>query len=96
MVSVYVYCYYFHDFVVNLEKFNEKLRTPVGIYCLLIANMTAFSSLRYKKTENNSFWMILFGSVLFMISDSFLAYNKFAGINSKYMHFIVLLTYFSG
>jgi uncharacterized membrane protein YhhN len=68
------------------------LLVPVIMYMLVILMMVIFAFLRYGKVPEISFNFVFFGAVLFIISDSLLALNKF------YMHFqlsdiLIILTY---
>lgn len=53
------------------------LRFPVMIYALVLVLMVLNALFRYGRTNNQSFWFVFGGSVLFMLSDSLLAINKF-------------------
>jgi uncharacterized membrane protein YhhN len=53
------------------------LRFPVIIYTLVILLMVLNALFRYGRTTMPSFWMVFGGALLFMISDSILAINKF-------------------
>lgn len=53
------------------------LRIPVMIYALAITLMALTALFRYGRTNSTSFLLIFIGAVLFMISDSVLAINKF-------------------
>jgi uncharacterized membrane protein YhhN len=51
------------------------LTIPVFIYALVISTMLLFAfALMWKKPAN---WYILIGAVIFVSSDSILAFNKF-------------------
>jgi uncharacterized membrane protein YhhN len=53
------------------------LKIPVVIYALVLIVMVLNAVFRFGRTNNNSFWLVFGGSLLFMISDSLLAINKF-------------------
>jgi len=53
------------------------LKIPVVIYALILILMVLNSVFRFGRTVNKSFWLVFVGSVLFMLSDSLLAINKF-------------------
>ncbi len=53
------------------------LKIPVMIYALVLVVMTLNALLRLGKTTQPSFWMVFSGALLFMISDSLFAINKF-------------------
>ncbi len=50
---------------------------PVFVYMLVILGMATISFLREGKTSKTSYNFVFFGAILFMISDSLLAINKF-------------------
>jgi uncharacterized membrane protein YhhN len=54
-----------------------SLRIPVIVYTIVILMMVLNALFRYGRTSRLSFWMVFGGAVLFMISDSILAINKF-------------------
>ncbi|GHM99506.1 hypothetical protein WSM22_09960 [Cytophagales bacterium WSM2-2] len=53
------------------------LKVPVIIYALALMLMVLQSIYRYGFTSSQSFWNICIGALLFMLSDSVLAINKF-------------------
>jgi uncharacterized membrane protein YhhN len=53
------------------------LRVPVMIYALILVVMVLNALFRYGRTNTKSFWFVFGGSLLFMLSDSLLAINKF-------------------
>jgi uncharacterized membrane protein YhhN len=64
-------------FVVILYPKLTDLKIPVMFYALVITVMTLTALFRYGRTTTESFWLVFIGAVLFMISDSILAINKF-------------------
>jgi len=54
-----------------------NMNIPVLVYSFVITLMAIMAALRYGKTNTKSFAWILLGAILFMVSDSILAYNKF-------------------
>ncbi|HLO43500.1 MAG TPA: lysoplasmalogenase [Leadbetterella sp.] len=54
---------------------EQNLLLPVAIYCLVITFMGIFAASR--KTKQYSYFIVLLGSILFIISDSLIAFNKF-------------------
>lgn len=54
-----------------------SMNIPVLVYSFTITLMAIMAALRYGKTNTKSFAWVLVGAILFMISDSILAYNKF-------------------
>lgn len=53
------------------------LKIPVIIYLIVIVMMATTARERFKKTNSVSFWQVMIGAGLFMISDSILAINMF-------------------
>lgn len=68
------------------------LKIPVLIYAIVIMVMTMTALFRYGRTNTDSFWLVFGGAILFMISDSVLAMNKFYS-PIPYAGFIIMLTY---
>jgi uncharacterized membrane protein YhhN len=69
-----------------------SLRIPVVVYSVVIVTMVLNALFRYGRTGTKSFWMVFIGAVLFMISDSTIAINKFLKpVNAA--EFIVMSTY---
>ncbi len=54
-----------------------SLQIPVLVYAVVLMLMVLAALMRFGRTTPTSFWMIFLGAVLFMISDSSLAINKF-------------------
>jgi len=54
------------------------MRLPVIIYAMVIMAMLAAALTRAGKTGSASFWLVLGGAALFVLSDSLLAINKFS------------------
>lgn len=53
------------------------LKIPVMIYTGVILAMVLNALFRYGRTSPLSFWLVFVGAILFMVSDSILAINKF-------------------
>ena len=68
------------------------LRIPVMIYAWAITLMALTALFRYGRTNSTSFLLIFIGAVLFMVSDSLLAINKFHHAFSA-AGALVMLTY---
>ena len=56
------------------DNLNEML-IPVFVYGAVITLMGIFATLR--KTNKNSYILVLFGAILFICSDTLIAFNKF-------------------
>ncbi len=55
----------------------NDLLIPVTVYAIVICGMLIFAILRFKNVKTNSFWLTLLGALLFVLSDSTIAINKF-------------------
>ena len=80
--------------VIVLYPLLGDLKVPVIIYAAVLALMALQALFRYGRTSSASFWMVFLGAMLFMISDSTLAINKFLTPVSN-AHFWIMLTYVS-
>lgn len=67
--------------ILNVQ--DRKLSIPVILYCGAILLMSFLALLRMKSVSTVSFILTYIGSLLFIASDSILAYNKF---NKKVRH----------
>lgn len=63
--------------VIVLYPVLGALRFPVMAYALVLVLMVLNALFRFGRTNNRSFWMVFGGAILFMVSDSLLAINKF-------------------
>lgn len=54
-----------------------KKKTAVYIYTVIILIASFLSLLRFNSVSVYSFWIVLIGTLLFILSDSILAYNLF-------------------
>src|SRR5258706_14340205 len=63
--------------VVVLYPTLGDLKIPVMIYALALTLMVLQSIFRLGRTSSKSFWLVFFGAIFFMLSDSLLAINKF-------------------
>jgi uncharacterized membrane protein YhhN len=68
------------------------LKIPVLLYAIVLVVMVLTALFRFGRTETKSFWMVFIGAVLFMISDSTLAINKFL-MPVAHAELIVMSTY---
>ena len=68
------------------------LKVPVMIYALVIVLMVINALFRYGHTTAKSFWLVFVGAILFMISDSLLAFNKFV-VPIDEAGFWIMITY---
>jgi uncharacterized membrane protein YhhN len=63
--------------VIVLFPHLGDLRVPVVIYAGVLMFMVLNALFRYRRTSDQSYWLVFAGAVLFMISDSVLAIGKF-------------------
>lgn len=81
--------------VVVLYPALGGMKVPVLLYALTIVIMVLNALFRFGRTQSPSFWMVFAGAVLFMISDSLIAINKFmAPVSSA--SFLIMSTYIAG
>ena len=65
---------------------------PALVYTVVICLMGVTARKRWKKVNGESFWLVMIGAALFMVSDSLLAINKFYKAFDT-ADFLVMLTY---
>lgn len=53
------------------------MKIPVLIYAIVLMGMVVAAIFRWGRTNKRSFWWLLAGAILFMVSDSLLALDKF-------------------
>jgi len=70
-----------------------KYRVPVAIYAFVLLAMVAGAHAQLRQFGDARAWVALMGAVLFMISDSVLALDRFETRN-KSRQMVVLSTYF--
>jgi len=75
-----------------LGKNLGKMKIPVIVYMLAILFMGISAMLRGATFEGAAFWLVLVGSMSFIVSDSVLAYDKF-NMRLRYGRLLVMLTY---
>jgi len=80
--------------IVILFNSLGPLQIPVAAYSLVLCVMVLTALFRYGRTTRLSFWMVFLGALLFMISDSMLAMNKFFSPIAG-ARFMVMFTYIS-
>ncbi|WP_298894248.1 lysoplasmalogenase [uncultured Psychroserpens sp.] len=73
------------------DGLNDML-IPVIVYMLVILSMSTAAYLRQKKVSRISFILVFIGALLFMMSDSLLALNKFY-TPLAYSNISIILTY---
>lgn len=70
----------------------ENMLIPVVIYMLAILTMAVTAAFRKGNVSNLSYNLVFVGVLLFLISDSILAVNKFYG-EVPYEHLLIMSTY---
>ncbi len=78
--------------IIVLFPFLGDMKIPVIFYALVLILMVLNALFRYGHTNALSFWMVFSGALLFMVSDSTLAINKFLEPVSRGT-FWIMLTY---
>jgi uncharacterized membrane protein YhhN len=72
-----------------------NMRIPVVIYTIVILTMLAAAISRIKKVSRISYYLVLSGAVLFVLSDSMIAVNKFSH-PFKAASALIMLSYITG
>lgn len=75
-----------------LKPHLDSLLLPVLVYMIVILLMAISAYLRKQQVTSKSFNLVLIGALLFVISDSLLAFNKFHK-TFEYASFLIMLTY---
>jgi uncharacterized membrane protein YhhN len=70
----------------------KEMRFPVIMYAIVILFMLAGAINRIDKVKKKSFWLVLAGAILFVISDSAIAINKFS-YQFEYSGIVIMSTY---
>jgi uncharacterized membrane protein YhhN len=73
---------------------NTAMKFPVAIYAAALSLMTAQALARYLQQKNKGVLLAAIGAVLFMISDTTLAYDRFV-VGIAAAHAIILATYYA-
>ena len=92
LILVFFYFSYLLCFLSLVFPYFGELIVPVLIYAFVIAIMGLLGFISGFQSNNN---FIILGSILFVISDSFIALNKFyfVSISSDFLQVIIMLTY---
>lgn len=78
--------------VIYLYPHLAEMRIPVIIYAMVILSMLTAAINRKAKVSEESFYLVLGGAVLFVISDSSIAINKFSH-QFAYSGVLIMATY---
>ena len=92
-LSVIPYLIYVGIFLSILWKYLDKLKIPVIIYAIVLAVMSWMALSRTIEHHNHDTLHVFLGSIIFIVSDSLLAFNKFKS-PIPYAHLWILATYF--
>jgi len=68
------------------------MQVPVILYAIIILTMLSGAINRIDKVNRKSFWLVLAGAILFLVSDSAIAINKFS-YQFKGSGIIIMSTY---
>ncbi len=83
---------YYLAIITFLSPYLGDMKLPVRVYAIVISFMFMLAMhMLFIKNKNAGRWMML-GSLLFVISDSMLAVNKFYG-SFEVAGIIIMLTY---
>lgn len=90
--AIIAYAFYSTLFCAALWPFLGTLRIPVIIYAFVISVMGVMAVNRFGRVNSLSFKLIFIGSILFAISDTILAINRFV-YDFKLAGGLVMATY---
>ncbi len=76
---------------------KPDMQLPIVVYTSVIGTMVVFSVNRYKRVSDSSFALVFLGAILFMISDSLIAVNKFLCHDTLFLaRFWIMSLYIAG
>ncbi len=83
---------------VLIDSIPVAMRYPVVFYSAVIMMMALAATNLQPKVRINSFILLLIGALLFMLSDSMIAFNKFTPtmVQGLPIHFLIMSTYLIG
>jgi uncharacterized membrane protein YhhN len=87
IVAVFIYTGISHNIA-------SALKIPVAIYAAALSLMTSQAIARNSQNHNKSSLLAMIGAVLFLISDTLLAYDRFVFVFGS-GHALILSTYYS-
>ncbi|MES2418815.1 MAG: lysoplasmalogenase [Bacteroidota bacterium] len=79
-------------FYLVLRPHLGEMQIPVLVYALVISLMAIMAVNRYGRINSLSFKLVFIGAILFLISDSLLAFDKFV-IHFSYAGVLIMSTY---
>lgn len=77
---LYLIGYFLYGFIIYSMLFNALdivLKIAVFVYMLALLGMSVMALNRFSTVNQRSFWLVYSGSILFVISDSLIAIDKF-------------------
>lgn len=77
LLAIIVFASFCVSLFINLKPHLGTMQIPVLIYAIIISIMAMMAVSRFGRVNLFSFEIIFYGAVLFLFSDSMLAYNKF-------------------
>jgi uncharacterized membrane protein YhhN len=78
--------------VLYLYQDLKEMKLPVILYAIVILLMLSGAINRIDKVNKKSFLLVLAGAILFVVSDSAIAINKFS-IKFEYSGIVIMSTY---
>ncbi|MHA1993941.1 MAG: lysoplasmalogenase [Candidatus Hodarchaeales archaeon] len=93
-VGTIVYILFFLRYLESSDKGLGKFRTPVLIYCVFISLMLTSTVLLWTTSSVAEFGVVVFGALLFVISDSIIAVHEFHH-DISYREIKVMSTYYA-
>lgn len=90
--AVMAYSFFVVIFVVGMWTYLGNMKFPVIVYALVISLMGVMAVNRYGRVNSLSFKLTFYGSILFVISDTVLAINRFVH-DFNFSGVIVIVTY---
>ncbi|MEG1557743.1 MAG: lysoplasmalogenase [Oscillospiraceae bacterium] len=80
--------------VIKGKRLAKKMRVTAFLYIMSVGLMSAFALMQFVSVPSAQFAVIYFGSLLFLISDCLILFEKFAKSNKpNHRHFVVMVTY---
>jgi uncharacterized membrane protein YhhN len=94
ILGLAIYILLFLRYLESSNKGLGKFRIPVMIYCIFISGMLSASVLLWRVSNVMEFGLVVFGALLFVISDSIIAVREFHH-DISYREIKVMSTYFA-
>lgn len=88
---LFVFLYCFVVFYMIYDKLGAFF-APTMVYMLILLNMAQAAYLRYSLVNKSSYYLILFGAILFLVSQSIVALNNFYK-EVPYKNILIMLFY---